>query len=192
MQNHDTAEHYLECKHIELVNRRERVIWNLRSDLRKWGASPVIGSWLLHALGGETPSFHNIQPLRLNQAAKRAYADQNTIGWRHLTKGRSAKSLTDFQREWDRVYPENKRSEKEDQKDMLAKCLGMCLLANYEIWKERSKEVLKVEPPTKKKIQLEKISELVEKVDSVEVRDKFLFAPDKVSKVDYSLQAMED
>ena len=76
----------------------------------------MIGSWMLHALGGETPSFHDIRPLRLNQAAKRAYADQNTIGWRHLTKGRSAKSMTDFQQEWDRVYPESKRSEKEAQK----------------------------------------------------------------------------
>ena len=49
-----------------------------------------------------------------------------------------------------------------------------------------------MEPPTKKKIQLAKISELVEKVDLVEARDKFLFAPEKVPKVDDSLQAMED
>ena len=147
----DTAEHYMRCRDTGLENQRERVLGNLRSDLRKKGISQVIGSWLLQTLREETPRFEDISPLRLNQAAKSAYADQNTIGWQQLAKGRPAKSMTRFQLEWDKVYPEGKKNQKEKQEDMLAGCLGMSLLTNYEVWKERSKEVLRREPPTRRK-----------------------------------------
>ena len=64
--------------------------------------------------------------------------------------------------------------------------------ANYEIWKERSKEVLKVEPPTKKKILLATISGLKEMGNRIEARDMFLLELGKVPKVEDSVQGMED
>ena len=165
---------------------------NLRSDLRKKGVSQVIGSWLLQTLREETPRFEDISPLRLNQAAKSAYADQNTMGWRQLAKGRPAKNMTRFQLEWDKVYREGKKNQKEKQEDMLAGCLGISLLTNYEVWKERSKEVLKREPPTRKKVLLAEIARLREKGNLVEARDRFLLEPEQVPKEVDSVQVMED
>ena len=191
-EEQDTAEHYLRCRGTDLRIQQERVLGNLRSDLRKWGISPVIGTWVLQTLRGETPRAENISPLRLNQAAKRAYADQNTIGWRHLAKGRPAKSMAKFQLEWDRVYPEGKKNPREKQNEMLARCLGMSLLANYEIWKERSKEVLRREPPTRKKVLLATIAGLKDQEDLVEARDRFLMEPERVPKENDSVQTMED
>ena len=188
----DEAGHYLRCRGTDLRIQRERLIGNLRSDLRKWGVSPVIGTWILQALRGETPKLHDLSPLRLNQAARKAYADQNTIGWRHLAKGRPAKSLTRLQQVWDSIYPETKKNPREKQEEMLAKCLGMCLLAGYEIWKERSKEVLKVEPPTRKKALLNMISELKEMGNRVEARDRFLLEPKKMPGSSDSIQEMKD
>ena len=109
-----------------------------------------------------------------------------------MAKGRPAKSMTRFQLEWDKAYPEGKKNLREKQEDMLAGCLGMSLLTNYEVWKERSKEVLKREPPTRKKVLLAKITGLREKGNLVEARDRFLLEPERVPKEVDSVQAMED
>ena len=85
-----------------------------------------------------------------------------------------------------------KRKPRERQEELLARCLGMVTLANYEMWKERSNEVLRREPPTKKKVLLATISELKERGDLVEARDRFLMEPEKVPKENNSVQEMED
>ena len=75
---------------------------------------------------------------------------------------------------------------------MVEKALAHGVLAVYEVWKVRCDEVAKVEIPTKKKVRLEVIWELLGEKEQVEARDRFLFDDDRIPGPERSVQEMND
>ena len=182
----------MRCSHRDLKKRREVILWNLKADMRKYSLSPVLGSRLLKVLGGETPRLGRLQPLGLEQVMNRAYKAQNTVGWKHMAKGRVPREVLTLQERWVKEYGKS-REEKEKKPELtVTKTLSMELLAQYEVWKARYEEAQKVDIPIHKQVKLREVKRLLGEEVMVEARDRFLLETGHIPTKEDLIQRLED
>ena len=125
------------CTNGNLVERRRKIVGNLRSKMRRYGLSPVIGSWMLSVLGGTAPRLEEVRTLRLNQMQKSAYKKQNTVGWRQLAKGRVPREVEKFQEKWAQEYGTRQQQKCMKAGTIISKSIAMSVIAQYGVWKTR-------------------------------------------------------
>lgn len=71
---------------------------------------------------------------------------------------------------------------------VVVSCMGYTLMIVYEIWKMRCEEAAKLELPTRLRCKQSEVSEIVDDINSVKARDRFLFDDKSIPNDKYDLQ----
>ena len=96
----DSENHYLRCSQLRESREQRRVLGVMKGRMAKLRVNPYMGKWIEESLCGRTPVLEGEKDLSIRRVVQAAYADQNTIGWDHLTKGRVAISMVRLQDWW--------------------------------------------------------------------------------------------
>lgn len=104
------------------------------------------------------------------------------IGWDNLTLGRITGKMIDLQDWWIRGRPINVGRKDIDSKEALKKALVIVLLTRYELWKQRSVQVIEKEGPSKLRALKRQAEKFKDSQETVERRDASLFHPKSIPR----------
>ena len=107
-----------------------------------------------------------------------------------MAKGRTTQRMVAIQKWWDDEHQETKLQNR-DARTVVAKVLGLAILARYEM-KIRCDVQAEMALPATKQVQWDIIEELLLRRQEVGYKDKCLFEDEHIPKTSDSLQKMED
>ena len=114
----------------------------MKGKMARLKVNPFMAKWIEASLRGSTPRFENERDLSIRRVVHAAYADQNTIGWDNLSKGRVASSMIRLQDWWKKNQAGTGTETRMGSEVVVQKALGLALMTRHELWKGRSRQVV--------------------------------------------------